>query len=451
MKLNTLHITNFRCFRDFTINLSSGTNVIIGKNGSGKSALINALIKALSFVFTAPKDKDITVLAAGNPTLKVKGYEQSDFWRNYAEKTIAPYANIEVKEGEFDNRPISWSMFSHSTSKYLAYSKYSDAYMQFITAIDNGAPLPVLAYYSDSYPHLHVKVPQWVIDSVHDLSLPKNFAYYQWDNDRACTTVWETRLGSIMTRLFAMDNNIKSSRPEEKGALLELIKPMEKEQQFILSSLKSFSNEISYDDDFKLLSIHPRPSKNETYELIFTFANHNESPLKELPSGYRRLFSMMLDLSYRAFLLNGPNHSTSQQEGIVIIDEIDLHLHPLLENTVVTALTNHFPKIQFILSTHSAAVLSNLKNAPGTNRIMTISPNDSEAITLPNISSLDVNTILDNFMHSPSRNNIVEHLVEQYNLFAKIGLKEEMQLLRKKLEDAIGTDSEILQRLKTID
>lgn len=160
---------------------------------------------------------------------------------------------------------------------------------------------------------------------------------------------------------------------------------------------------------------------------------------------------MMLDLSYRAFLLNGPNHSTSQQEGIVIIDEIDLHLHPLLENTVVTALTNHFPKIQFILSTHSAAVLSNLKNAPGTNRIMTISPNDSEAITLPNISSLDVNTILDNFMHSPSRNNIVEHLVEQYNLFAKIGLKEEMQLLRKKLEDAIGTDSEILQRLKTID
>ena len=45
----------------------------------------------------------------------------------------------------------------------------------------------------------------------------------------------------------------------------------------------------------------------------------------------------------------------------------------------------------------------------------------------------------------------MEHLVEQYNLFAKIGLKEEMQLLRKKLEDAIGTDSEILQRLKTID
>lgn len=78
--------------------------------------------------------------------------------------------------------------------------------------------------------------------------------------------------------------------------------------------------------------------------------------LNNLPAGYCRLYSIILDLAYRAYILNGDKEPT----GIVLIDEIDLHLHPSLEQEVVQCLAEVFPKVQFIMTSHSAAVIANL-------------------------------------------------------------------------------------------
>ena len=55
MYLKKLHISNFRCFRDYTIEFAPGVTVLFGKNGSGKSTLIHAIHKALSFSFKNDK------------------------------------------------------------------------------------------------------------------------------------------------------------------------------------------------------------------------------------------------------------------------------------------------------------------------------------------------------------------------------------------------------------
>lgn len=55
MYLKKLHISNFRCFRDYTIEFAPGVTVLFGKNGSGKSTLIHAIHKALSFAFKNDK------------------------------------------------------------------------------------------------------------------------------------------------------------------------------------------------------------------------------------------------------------------------------------------------------------------------------------------------------------------------------------------------------------
>ena len=58
MYLKKLHISNFRCFRDYTIEFAPGVTVLFGKNGSGKSTLIHAIHKALSFAFKNTRVRD---------------------------------------------------------------------------------------------------------------------------------------------------------------------------------------------------------------------------------------------------------------------------------------------------------------------------------------------------------------------------------------------------------
>ena len=73
MYLKKLHISNFRCFRDYTIEFAPGVTVLFGKNGSGKSTLIHAIHKALSFAFYKDtKREDALNLGAGFLMQKVR-------------------------------------------------------------------------------------------------------------------------------------------------------------------------------------------------------------------------------------------------------------------------------------------------------------------------------------------------------------------------------------------
>lgn len=81
--------------------------------------------------------------------------------------------------------------------------------------------------------------------------------------------------------------------------------------------------------------------------------------LKELPSGFKAIFNIYSSLLMRARLLN-INHT--DLEGLVIIDEIDVHLHISLQKKILPFLIKSFPEIQFIVSTHSPFVITSTKD-----------------------------------------------------------------------------------------
>lgn len=76
MQLNELHIQNFRCFTDYRITFASGLTVLFGKNGTGKTTLIHAIHKALSFAFKRDKEEKSINLGAGFPDLKPRDYSK---------------------------------------------------------------------------------------------------------------------------------------------------------------------------------------------------------------------------------------------------------------------------------------------------------------------------------------------------------------------------------------
>ncbi len=87
-----------------------------------------------------------------------------------------------------------------------------------------------------------------------------------------------------------------------------------------------------------------------------------EMLVEDLSDGFRSVLSMVADLAYRMVRLNPwlGERAVVDTPGIVFIDEIDMHLHPLWQQTVLLDLQRAFPRVQFIVTTHSPQVLSSV-------------------------------------------------------------------------------------------
>ncbi|BBL57948.1 hypothetical protein MKFW12EY_15610 [Methylomonas koyamae] len=85
-------------------------------------------------------------------------------------------------------------------------------------------------------------------------------------------------------------------------------------------------------------------------------------PFHLLSDGYRNMIGMVADIAYRMATLNPQLEADviKQTEGIVLIDEIDLHLHPKWQREVVGRLLTTFPKVQFVASSHSPFIIQSL-------------------------------------------------------------------------------------------
>lgn len=90
---------------------------------------------------------------------------------------------------------------------------------------------------------------------------------------------------------------------------------------------------------------------------------HGRLPVDNLSDGIRTMIGLVADIAHRAVRLNphlGEN-APPVTPGIVLIDEVDMHLHPEWQQHVIQSLQTAFPKIQFIVTTHSPQVLSTVK------------------------------------------------------------------------------------------
>lgn len=87
-------------------------------------------------------------------------------------------------------------------------------------------------------------------------------------------------------------------------------------------------------------------------------------PLQFLSDGIQNMVALVADLAYRCVVLNPHLGEAAAREtcGVVLIDEIDMHLHPRWQQVVVELIRKAFPKIQFIVTTHSPQVLSTVGN-----------------------------------------------------------------------------------------
>jgi predicted ATP-binding protein involved in virulence len=98
-------------------------------------------------------------------------------------------------------------------------------------------------------------------------------------------------------------------------------------------------------------------------EMIISFENGRELPFSALSDGQRGIAALVGDLAMRAAQLNPQLEASALEEtpGVVLIDEVDLYLHPKWQRSILKNLSAVFPKVQFICTTHSPQVIGEIE------------------------------------------------------------------------------------------
>lgn len=153
--------------------------------------------------------------------------------------------------------------------------------------------------------------------------------------------------------------------------------------------------------------------------------------VSQLSDGEKCVLALFGDLAKRLSLANPNLENPLLGEGVVLIDEIELHMHPSWQRVILSTLRNTFPNIQFIITTHSPIVLSEVDNSY---KVFFMS-NDKGGTKISDCSRLDgydINYILEEFMGTKSRNEQTEKLVR--SVYAAINENDRKKAIKKLAE-----------------
>ena len=110
------------------------------------------------------------------------------------------------------------------------------------------------------------------------------------------------------------------------------------------------------DFDFK------KDGNNEHVVVVFAAGKDGDVRFEELGFGYQTSLTWLADLCKRLFELYPESENPLHEEAIVLVDELDLHLHPKWQRDIVPMLSKVFPRVQFIVTTHSPHVLQSMED-----------------------------------------------------------------------------------------
>lgn len=194
------------------------------------------------------------------------------------------------------------------------------------------------------------------------------------------------------------------------------------EYEAVKKALEKFMSKMNNEDNIKVFY------DKKQDELVY-MEKGKVLPIRYLSAGYQSLIWMVLEISYRMAVLN-PNlfeNVINKTPGIVLIDELDLHLHPKWQWRVIEALEETFPKLQFIATTHSPIILASCKNV----RVIAID-NDMKVEYKNSLYGVQVNDVLETYQDS---NNIVLEIKNKLKDFYEFIEREDYKTAKKMLDD----------------
>jgi predicted ATP-binding protein involved in virulence len=399
MRVKQLKMQSFRGMGDLTLDFDEAVpTVFVGVNGVGKSSILDCIAILLSR-FTS---------AIQHSTSSGRLFKEEDI-QNLKKET---HNEITIS---FKAENVSWSL----TRVQKGHSKDTNSNLSDINKVtenikqnlftSHGYDLPIVIYYSTNRAVLDIP-----------LKIRKQHSFEQIDvYDNALTGI-----GSEFRTFFEwfrkqedLENELRlENNPSYRDKQLEAVR------QAISSLIPSFSN-----------------LRVRRFPLRMTVQKQGEELIiNQLSDGEKCLLAMVGDLARRLAIANPGLENPLEGAGIVLIDEIELHLHPKWQREIIPALTRTFPNCQFIVTTHSPQVISHVK--PEGIYILEKTESGVTAYRPESSYGRDSNSILEDLMNVSERpEKIQEELLQLFRLIDAGDLAKAREL-KQELAEQIGAD-----------
>ena len=356
MKLDAITLENFRCYEDLTVRLHPRLTVLVANNGGGKTTLLDALRIGLwpfvsSFDLARTKFADpANAISIDDIRLLSAGREMARQLPSSVMLTGSYGRGSKAWERYRDNESIG-SHIREDTEVRELKAFAADLQTRVRNLEQSPVSLPVFGYYGTGRLYDEKRLTKSKKPTSHSDAVSegiRTFAYLDCLDPASSYKRFEAWFVSVF--LQWRESQIRSQErpgrnPEIDDGILSAIRVVQGAVDIMLRPMGWHTLEYS-----------------ETYDKSLILYHEQQGVLKvsQLSDGVKNMLAMVADIAYRCALLNGHlgQWAAVSTEGIVMIDEVDMHLHPSWQQTVLGSLTQAFPNIQFIVTTHSPQVLS---------------------------------------------------------------------------------------------
>ena len=404
MKINNLKVDNFRLFDDMKLQLNGKNTVIFGVNGTGKTSILKSINLLYANIINQIVNRkelkqnlniELDDIKYGKTQTKL----EADF---FIENQLISYNRTMIRKSGKRSQDLE-------SLKILA-SIFQDKYM----SDEKQENIPIFVNYGTNRLVLDIPIR---IRTKHQFDIYAAF-------DKAIENRIDFR---TFFEWFRNQEDYENECKVQNADLQFTDKALDSVKKAMLVMLDGCTN----------LRVARKPRLEMKVDKNGVGLN-----VSQLSDGEKCTMALFGDLARRLTIAN-PNLDTPLLgEGVVLIDEIELHMHPFWQRNVVGKLRETFPNIQFIITTHSPIVLSEIDDEFNIYFLQNKEAS-SEVIEFKRLDGFDANYILEEFMGTKSMNSKTETLISDiYRLINGRLFEEAEEKVNhlKELTDATNKD-----------
>lgn len=428
MKLKNIKIINYRCFKEADIDFDEHVTLIVGKNGVGKTAILDAVAVSVSTFLLG--------IDGGVSRSILKDDARYEF-HNLA-GTIDPQHQFPVSIDSIgdclDKQNVKWVRSLNSENGKTTIKDAGEltniarkVQKQIMTG-DKSLVLPLISYYGTGRLYAQKKEKR----NIKSLTEFKRQVGYV-----DCMAAESNE--KLMLNWFQMQT-LKSLQNQQKTGVIERALLLKTVEKAICRSYERISGSRNATLTFDL----------DTHRLVLGFETADGGTQKfamdEMSDGYKNTLSMIGDIAYRMAVLNPAlgDRVLDETPGVVLIDEVDLHLHPQWQQTILSDLHAVFPNVQFIVTSHAPAVINSVPREQI--RIL-----DNGEIYMPAAQTYgrDANSILREVMKVSERPADVVQRLDAFYACMDGNDYEEADKMLAEIEEIVGTNDPDIAAART--
>ena len=428
MQLKNIKLTNYRCFKEATIDFDDHITLVVGKNGAGKTAILDAVAVSVSTFLLG--------IDGGVSRSILKDDARYEFYD--LNGTIDPQhqfpVSIESTGDCLNQQNVKWIRSLNSESGKTTIKDAGEltdlakkAQNQIMTG-DKSLVLPLISYYGTGRLYAQKKEKR----NLKSLTEFKRQVGYV---DCMAAELNE----KLMLNWFQMQT-LKSLQEQQKTGILERPLLLRTVERAICRSFERISGAQNASLIFNL----------DTHRLVLEFeavdGNAQKFAIDEMSDGYKNTLSMIGDIAYRMAVLNPilGEQVLEKTPGVVLIDEIDLHLHPQWQQTILSDLHAVFTEVQFVVSSHAPAVINSVSREQI--RIL-----DHGEIYMPVAQTYgrDANSILREVMNVPECPADIKQRMDLFYAYMDDNNYKEADKVLTEIEAIVGTTAPDIAAART--